>query len=73
MLIFLDLETTGLELEDKVCSIGLIIVEDGEVNLLYELVNEGKKIPSKASSIHHITNEMIQEKPKLVDTQIYKL
>ena len=73
MLIFLDLETTGLELEDKVCSIGLITVEDGEVNLLYELVNEGKKIPSKASSIHHITNEMIQEKPKLVDTQIYKL
>ena len=73
MLIFLDLETTGLELEDKVCSIGLITVDKGEVSSLYELVNEGKKIPSKASSIHHITNEMIQEKPKLVDTQIYKL
>ena len=73
MLIFLDLETTGLDLEDKVCSIGLITLEDGEVNSLYELVNEGKKIPSKASSIHHITNEMIREKPSLVDTQIYTL
>ena len=73
VLIFLDLETTGLELEDKVCSIGMITLEDGEENSLYELVNEGKKIPSKASSIHHITNEMIREKPKLVDTQAYKL
>ena len=73
MLIFLDVETTGLELEDKVCSIGIITLKDGEENALYEVVNEGKKIPSKASSIHHITNEMIRDKPKLVDTQIYKL
>ena len=73
VLIFLDLETTGLDLEDKVCSIGLITFEDGEVNSLYKLVTEGKKIPSKASSIHHITNEMIRDKPSLVDTQIYKL
>lgn len=72
MLIFLDLETTGLDLEDKVCSIGIIAMENAEVISKYELVNEGKKIPSKASSIHHITNEMIREKPKLPDTQIYQ-
>ena len=71
MLIFLDLETTGLEIEDKICSIGLISLEKGEVSTQYELVNEGKKIPPKASSIHHITNEMIRDKPLLIDTDIW--
>ncbi len=72
MLIFLDLETTGLEDSDKVCSIGIIAV-DGEVIISkYELVNEGKKIPPKASSIHHISNEMIKGKVKLIESDIYK-
>ena len=68
MLIFLDLETTGVTKSDKVCSIALVCEED----YVYELVNEGKKIPPEASSIHHITNEMIKEKPKLHQTQSYK-
>jgi exodeoxyribonuclease X len=67
MLIFLDLETTGLEVKDKVCSIAVI----DEKNYIYELVNEGKKIPPEASSIHHITNEMIQKKPALVKTEAW--
>lgn len=71
MLIFLDLETTGLEAEDKICSIGLVAVNT-EVVSKYELVDEGKKIPPKASSINHITNEMIYLKPKLVDTEIFQ-
>jgi DNA polymerase-3 subunit epsilon/exodeoxyribonuclease X len=72
MLIFLDLETTGLEAVDKICSIALIAVEDGKENILYELVNEGKKIPPKASSIHHITNEMIKGKGTLETSESYK-
>jgi len=67
MLIFLDLETTGLHREDKICSIALVFEE----SFLYELVNEGKKIPPEASSIHHITNEMIKTKPKFHETQCY--
>ena len=31
MLIFLDVETTGLEVQDKICSIGLVGVEEGKV------------------------------------------
>jgi len=58
MLIFIDIETTGLEREDKICK--------------YELVNEGKKIPPQASSIHHITNEMIKEKSAFKEGEIYK-
>lgn len=72
MLIFLDTETTGLESTDKICSIAVVYEEDGELKSIYELVNEGKKIPSLASSINHITNEMIKDKPKLRDTKAYK-
>ncbi len=67
MTIFLDTETTGLETQDKICSIA-VISEDKEI---YELVNDGKKIPPLASSINHITNEMIKDKAKLLDTKSY--
>lgn len=67
MLIFLDLETTGLSSNDKVCSIAIL----NEKNYTYELVNEGKKIPAEASSIHHITNEMIKDAHKLTQTQAW--
>lgn len=72
MLIFLDLETTGLEDIDKICTAGLIAVDDGGVVAKHDLVNEGKKISSKASSVNHITNEMLKEKPKLKDSEAYK-
>lgn len=72
MLIFIDLETTGLDIEDKVCSIGLIVVDGDSVLSKYELVNEGKKIPPKASSINHITNEMIKGRVSLKESEIWK-
>ncbi len=71
MLIFLDLETTGLERTDKVVSIALIVVDDMQTRIFSQLLNEGKKIPPKASSIHHITNEMIEKKPKFKESDIY--
>lgn len=72
MLIFLDLETTGLDSSDKICSMGLISVDKNKVVSKYELVNEGKKISSKASSINHITNEMIKGKPPLKESDAWK-
>lgn len=72
MLIFLDLETTGLEKNDKICSIGIIASGENELISKYELLNEGKKIPSKASSINHITNEMIKGKPTLKESGAWK-
>ena len=72
MLIFLDVETTGLEASDKIVSIGLIAVENDNITSIYELVNEGKKIPPLASSINHITNEMIKGKLKLEDSEAYR-
>ncbi len=72
MLIFLDVETTGLEAEDKICSIGLIGVNEAKVVAKCDLVNEGKKIASKASSINHITNEMLKDAPKVAECETYK-
>ena len=72
MLLFLDIETTGLENEDKICSIGLVAVDADGVVQKYDLVNEGKKISSKASSINHITNEMLKDKAKLQESETYK-
>ena len=71
MLIFIDVETTGLEREDKICSIALIIVDEQEISYKYELVNEGKKISPQASSIHHITNEMIKNRAAFKESGIY--
>lgn len=59
MLVFLDTETTGLEVNDRICSLGFI--EEDEVH--YELINPMKKIPPSASAVHHITNEMVKESP----------
>jgi DNA polymerase-3 subunit epsilon/exodeoxyribonuclease X len=68
MLVFLDIETTGLDSSDKVCSIA-VVTENEEY---YDLVNEGKKIPPMASSINHITNEMIAQKPPLKESDTFR-
>ncbi len=72
MLIFIDLETTGLEADDKIVSIGIVYEKDGELCTQYELINEGKKIPPKASSIHHITKEMLKGKVNFKESDICK-
>ena len=73
MLIFLDIETTGYEREDKICSLGMLVFEkDGCVRSRYELVNEGKKIPPSASALHNITNEMIAKKVPLRESEIFR-
>ena len=69
MLIFIDTETTGLSQDDKLCSMALV----QENKYFYELFNEAKKIPAEASSIHHITNEMIAGKSTFVESEVYKI
>ncbi len=72
MLIFVDIQTTGLEKADKIVSIGLVVVDGENFFHMYDEVNEGKKIPPKASSIHHITNEMLKNKPEFKQSDSYK-
>jgi len=72
MLIFLNLQTTGLESADRICSIGIIGVESNKCISKYDLINDGKKISSKASSINNITNEMLKDRAKFQETDVYR-
>ena len=69
MLIFLDLQTTGIASEDVICAISLLYKEE----LVAEFINEGKKIPALASSIHNITNEMISEGKAFKESKSFKI
>lgn len=62
MLIYLDLETTGLEPKDRLCSIGLIAVDGSDITTHYDLVKPPRKIRPDAMALHHITNEMVKQR-----------
>ncbi len=57
--LFLDTETTGLEGAAEIVEIGLID-QDG-MPLFESLVRPAKLIPPEATSIHHITNAMVEK------------
>lgn len=72
-LIFLDLETTGLEERDRICELALILEDEEGAVASGVLCKSPKKISTEAMSLHHITNEMIKNKDACADTQPYKL
>ncbi len=69
MFCYLDVETTGLEKKDRICSIGLITEEGGKLEPFYDLINPGKKVPPQAMALHHLTNEMLKEAPEFDATE----
>ncbi len=69
MLVFLDSETTGLEVGDRICALGIVYENISH----FELINPIKKIPPMASSIHHITNEMVKVAPAFEFSKSYPL
>ena len=68
-LVFLDLETTGLNpglqrWHDRVCEIAALrFTESGECDRLVTLVDPQRPIPASATAIHQITDEMIRDAP----------
>ena len=72
--IFLDTETTGNSEEDKICQL-CFLVDDGSL-VGYEAHNTlcDPKIQIKidAMTTHHITPEMVEGKPELKETQVFK-
>ena len=60
MFIFLDTETTGNGPADRLCQIAFKIKGGYTVN---ELFNPGMPISIDAMTVHHITNEMVLDKP----------
>jgi DNA polymerase-3 subunit alpha (Gram-positive type) len=62
-----DLETTSyIVTQAKICEVSAIRVRDGEiVGTFSELVNPRCHIPKDATEIHHITDDMVANKPCL--------
>jgi DNA polymerase III epsilon subunit-like protein len=69
MFIFLDTETTGNGPEDRLCQLAFKTDQELTVN---ELFNPGMPISVDAMSIHHITNEMVQDKPSFQGSDTWK-
>jgi DNA polymerase III epsilon subunit-like protein len=65
--IFLDTETTGTGSNDRLCQIAFKIKGGYTVN---ELFNPGMPISIDAMTVHHITNEMVLDKPAFRDSEI---
>lgn len=64
-----DLETTGLsEHDDEIIEIGAVRVVNGEiVEEFSQLINPGCPVPTAASNVNHITDDMLQDKPKIYE------
>lgn len=60
-----DVETTGLSpKEDRIIEVGAVLFEYGEIVDTYStLVNPNVKIPSEATAVNHITNDMVKKAP----------
>lgn len=72
-LIFLDLETTGLEERDRMCELALILEDEKDFIASSSLCKSPKKISTEAMSLHHITNEMIKDAQPCEKTETYEL
>ncbi len=69
MLIYLDTETTGAEPDDRLCQIAF---KTGQGTIVNELFNPGKPIAIEAMAVHHITNEMVKDKPAFKASAVYQ-
>jgi DNA polymerase III subunit epsilon len=68
-LVFFDLETTGIDpVHDRIVQFAFLRVNpDRSTDVWVELVNPGIPIPIEASKIHHITDQMVQDKPAFAE------
>jgi DNA polymerase-3 subunit epsilon len=64
-LVFLDLETTGINLSsDRIVEIAMIRIQpDGSRQVKRKLLNPEMPIPSASSDVHGITDEMVKDAP----------
>jgi len=71
-LVFLDLETSGLEEKDRICELAFICELDDKISIENNLCKSSKKIANGAMALHHITNEMLKEELSCTQTEVFK-
>ncbi|AKU96419.1 DNA polymerase III alpha subunit [Labilithrix luteola] len=62
----LDVETTGRDASvDRVVEVGIVVGKGGEIVAKYNwLIHPSIPIPAEVSAIHHITDDMVADKPR---------
>ena len=72
--VILDTETTGNKEEDRIIQLSFLVLNENlEIEEIHnELVKPPLPIKYEAMAVHHITNEMIEDKPKIKYTNAYK-
>ncbi|MBQ0056065.1 MAG: 3'-5' exonuclease [Bacteroidales bacterium] len=68
-LIFFDIESTGLNIiTDRIVQLSYIkVLPNGDEQEHNLLINPGMHIPDETTAIHHITDEMVKDKPMFKD------
>jgi len=69
LFIFLDTETTGTQLEDRLCQLAYKLETGAIVN---ELFKPPLTIKIDSMCVHHITNEMVADKPAFKDSSDHR-
>ncbi|MFV7790291.1 exonuclease domain-containing protein [Aliarcobacter lanthieri] len=71
--VLFDTETTGANEEDRVIQFGsMILNQKGELELFDELCSSEIPIKLEAMEVHNITPDLLENKPRAVDTNFYK-
>lgn len=67
-LVFFDLETTGVTLQDRIVELYAVrLAPDGSRTEVHQYINPGMPIPEDATEIHGITNDMVADKPNFAE------
>ena len=71
--VLFDTETTGASEEDRIIQIGSMIIDIKEPIEVYdELCSCEIPIKLEAMEVHNITHDLLENKPKFIDTNFYK-
>ena len=70
--ILLDTETTGFSEKDKIIQLGYIVLDKKNVEVVNQFCFSDTPISISAMETHHITPEMINDKPKCIESKGFK-
>lgn len=70
--VILDTETTGFDQKDRIIQLAYIVYDGMNLEPFETFCSTEQAINFSAMAVHHITPEMIQNQPKLTETDVYK-